>query len=150
MLHSWRARTYARTAARTPAAARLPFRASPMQRSCLALVLVAWGGDKVASQCAHWGHRTPECTEPCTHAHGCYDYACVSLRVHMHHIPQANRCRGAARITACLWLTQMICVRLRLIDRNTRSPTFGGDVGPSLYKGRGSGGVTVHYFGHQA
>ena len=65
-------------------AARLvPFRASPMQRSCLALVLVAWGGDKVASQCAHWGHRTPECTEPCTHAHGCYDYACVSVRVHL-------------------------------------------------------------------
>ena len=59
--------------------ARAVERASPMQRSCLALVLVAWGGDKVASQCMHWGHRTPECTEPCTHAHGCYDYACVGL-----------------------------------------------------------------------
>eukprot|EP01043_Picozoa_sp_COSAG02_P054849 COSAG02_NODE_6276_length_3686_cov_2.296627_6_plen_186_part_00 len=79
---------------------------------CLALVLLSWAGSEVAAQCGHWGARTSQCTEPCTSADQCYDYA--------------------------------------LTDRNTDSPTFGTEVGPSLYKGRGAGGVTVHYFGHQA
>ncbi len=80
--------------------------------SCLALVLLSWAGSEVAAQCGHWGARTSQCTEPCTSADQCYDYA--------------------------------------LTDRNTDSPTFGTEVGPSLYQGRGAGGVTVHYFGHQA